>query len=136
MITFLKGVSMMFKKIFGKLIRGVPDLPTTAEESAASGEFVPESELHGVINAAADEGFSFVPWRVDADGEQWYRKVPTVHAMAIDDEQTDVLVEDDENEVLAEDDDEFFGDDDNDSDDADNGTDGVYHDDDSDYEET
>jgi hypothetical protein len=113
MSTFFKEVSMMFKRILGKLVRGVPDMPEEAEESPVVGEYVPESELHSVINAAAEDGQSYVPWRVDADGEQWYRKVPTVHAMAADDE-----IEDEDND--DEDNDDEFSEDVNEYDDFEN----------------
>ena len=107
---------MTFHKMIRKIF-GVPpgELSASIDNKPTKCEFIPESELHGVIEAAASNGLSYVPWRIDADGEQWFRAVPTVNATAADD---DVAVLDDEFEdaILADYDDDSEDDDDSDDD--------------------
>lgn len=63
----------MFKTIVGKLIQGIP--PTTSAAAAGSTSYeyrsatqLTRDEIHGADVLEWEE------WRVDPDGEQWYRR--------------------------------------------------------------
>jgi len=84
-----------FKRIFG-----IPAAPVAGGrvKSMASrpGMFLPESQIPpDGIEAVADDGSCWEPWRVDpGTGEQWYRRLSTVepiadsavHGIAVDDD--------------------------------------------------
>ena len=63
-------------------------------------EFVRSSELAGVIiqASAAEIGrASYKPWRMDADGELWFRRTPTLPDLeAVDEDEVDEEDEDDD----------------------------------------
>ena len=82
-MSFLGRVRAMFtnKPIFGV---GPGEVAAAADDESES-RFLPESKMiHGV-----SEGWK--PWRVDADGERWYRRddgseTPVIHGEATDDD--------------------------------------------------
>ena len=136
MKTFFEGLKMGFSKML-RTIFGVPDgeLSAGIENKPSKCEFIPESELHGHIEAAAADGESYVPWRTDADGEQWFRRVPTIEAnaddsTAVSDELDDDVMVGSDNDFEDDDDDELDDDDDDDTD-----SDGTGNDDDDVYDE-
>lgn len=96
-------------------ILGVPR-GELAASSPQPAEYLPESALgEREIHAAAAIGEQWVPWRVDADGEQWLRKVSAsgaaaaIHGVPVDDELT---AEDDDDGITPVFDDDDEGDDD------------------------
>lgn len=107
----------MFDKMY-RTIFGIPEGAVSAGSGDdESPEYVCEDSLHRVIRGAAATGEKYIPWRVDDELQQWFRKVP-ITAAAVDD--------DDENDFSGDDDDDFSGDDD--------GYNGTGDDDDSDDE--
>lgn len=98
-------------------------------------EYLPASLLASAESSStlrsADADSTLIPWRVDVHGEQWYRRMPTMHGIpqtpirADDDFEEDDDFEDDDFEGIDEDgiEDEDFDDEDGEDFDEDEGDD-------------
>jgi hypothetical protein len=82
MTTFFRKAKTMFERL--KRVFGVPDDNQTAAGRMARKlqavdrrpTYLPASRLTELqVDAVGDDGSVWIPWRDDADGEQWYQRV-------------------------------------------------------------